>query len=77
MIFLLLIEDDKVHIIKGESKYVANKYNYLPSEEDTPIVFPTYEEAESWAIENVKPEYLVLPEPELTVEELRHKYLKV
>ena len=76
MIFLLLIEDDKVHIIETE-QLVANKYNYLPSEEDTPIVFPTYEEAESWAIENVKPEYLALPKPEMTDEELRHKYLKV
>lgn len=35
MIFLLLIEDDKVHIIESE-KHVANKYNYLPSEEDAP-----------------------------------------
>lgn len=76
MIFLLLIEDDKVHIIESE-EHVASKYNYLPSEEDTPITFPTYEEAESWALENVKPEYLALPEVELTVEELRHKYLKV
>ena len=35
MIFLLLIEDDKVHIIESE-EHVANKYNYLSSKEDTP-----------------------------------------
>lgn len=75
MIFLLLIEADKVHIIESE-EHLASKYNYLPSEEDAPIIFPTYEEAEVWAVENIKPEYLVLPEPELTVEELRTKYLK-
>lgn len=35
MIFLLLIEDDIIHIIESE-KHVANKYNYLSSKEDTP-----------------------------------------
>lgn len=75
MIFLLIIEEDKIHIIEAEER-LADKYLYLPSEEDTPIIFPTYEEAEIWAVENIKPEYLVLPEPELTVEELRTKYLK-
>lgn len=75
MIFLLIIEEDKIHIIEAEER-LADKYLYLPSEEDTPIFFNTYEEAEAWALDNVKEGYLVLPTPDLTVEELRTKYLK-
>ena len=76
MIYLLIIVDDQIYVEESDEK-TATLYNYLPNEEGLPITFTDQESALAWVSENVKPEYLALPKPEMTVEQLRHKYLKV
>lgn len=74
MVHLLIILEDKVVIEECEAHLAVN-YRYLPDEDGLPITFPDQESAQAWVQENVKPEYIAIPDATLTLTELRSKYL--
>ena len=74
MVFLLIIAEDKVVIEECEAGSAVN-YRYLPDEDGLPITFENQESAQMWVLENVKPEYIAIPDATLSITELRSKYL--
>lgn len=76
MIWLVIINrEDKIDLAQTFS-YEADEFNYLPTEDNKPIMFNTHEDAIRWISMNIEPHLISTKSEKVRAVALRSKFLK-